>query len=79
MTVTSHPGGPGEDAITEREALRRRYREERDKRLRPDGNARYLRRSAFLSMTPGWSRTPGSGRAGSPVMVMRAPGRRGRR
>jgi cation diffusion facilitator CzcD-associated flavoprotein CzcO len=28
--------------VIDREALRRRYREERDKRLRPDGNAQYL-------------------------------------
>ncbi len=33
----------------DREALRRRYREERDKRLRPDGNDQYVRLEGVLS------------------------------
>src|SRR5215218_9074567 len=33
----------------DREALRRKYREERDKRLRPDGNAQYVRVSGKLA------------------------------
>jgi cation diffusion facilitator CzcD-associated flavoprotein CzcO len=42
MTV---PDGPTEPAgtVIDKEALRRKYREERDKRLRPDGNDQYLR------------------------------------
>ncbi len=36
MTVTDRPS-------IDREALKRKYREERDKRLRPDGNAQYVR------------------------------------
>jgi cation diffusion facilitator CzcD-associated flavoprotein CzcO len=44
MTVTDRPTGPGR-APLDVEALRRRYREERDKRLRPDGNAQYLRQT----------------------------------
>jgi cation diffusion facilitator CzcD-associated flavoprotein CzcO len=49
MTVISHAADPGEDAIAEREALRRRYREERDKRLRPDGIAQYRRLTGPLA------------------------------
>ncbi|MBL8384051.1 MAG: NAD(P)/FAD-dependent oxidoreductase [Burkholderiales bacterium] len=37
--MTIDPGAP---AAIDRDALRRRYREERDKRLRPDGNDQYL-------------------------------------
>jgi cation diffusion facilitator CzcD-associated flavoprotein CzcO len=33
----------------EKDALKRRYREERDKRLRPDGNAQYIRLQGQLS------------------------------
>ena len=33
----------------DREALRRKYREERDKRLRPDGNDQYLRFTGELA------------------------------
>lgn len=44
MTVTD----PGLD----KEALRRKYREERDKRLRPDGNAQYRRLAGALADDP---------------------------
>src|SRR5260370_31455784 len=45
MTTESpvRPGRIGKQAPIDREALRRKYREERDKRLRPDGNDQYLR------------------------------------
>ena len=33
----------------DREALRRKYREERDKRLRPDGNAQYVQASGVFA------------------------------
>ena len=33
----------------DKEALKRKYREERDKRLRPDGNAQYVRIEGRLS------------------------------
>jgi cation diffusion facilitator CzcD-associated flavoprotein CzcO len=36
-------------ARIDKEALRRKYREERDKRLRPDGNAQYLRLTGILA------------------------------
>ncbi|MQA94284.1 MAG: NAD(P)-binding protein [Streptosporangiales bacterium] len=42
MTATESPTRPDGTPI-DREALRRKYREERDKRLRPDGNDQYLR------------------------------------
>ncbi len=48
MTATgsaARPGGVGLDT----EALRRRYRAERDKRLRPDGNDQYLRLTGVLA------------------------------
>ena len=38
--TTESPARPGPP---DKEALRRRYAEERDKRLRPDGNDQYLR------------------------------------
>ena len=38
MTVTE-----GSRPSLDKEALKRKYREERDKRLRPDGNAQYQR------------------------------------
>ena len=38
MTATGRLGGP-----LDKEALRRKYQQERDKRLRPDGNDQYLR------------------------------------
>jgi cyclohexanone monooxygenase len=43
--TTDTPARPGriDPAHIDREALRRKYREERDKRLRPDGNDQYLR------------------------------------
>jgi cation diffusion facilitator CzcD-associated flavoprotein CzcO len=40
MTTTGSPPRPGR---IDKEALRRKYAEERDKRLRPDGNRQYLR------------------------------------
>ncbi len=45
MTTESpvRPGRTGKEAPLDKEALRRKYREERDKRLRPDGNDQYLR------------------------------------
>jgi cation diffusion facilitator CzcD-associated flavoprotein CzcO len=49
MTVTSDPARPGDDTLTSREALRRKYREERDKRLRPDGSTQYLRLTGQLA------------------------------
>ena len=33
----------------DKEALKEKYREERDKRLRPDGNAQYLRLTGHLA------------------------------
>ena len=36
-------------ATIDKDAIKRRYREERDKRLRPDGNAQYLRLQGQLS------------------------------
>ena len=33
----------------DKEALKRKYREERDKRLRPDGNEQYLRLTGQLA------------------------------
>jgi len=45
MTTESpvRPGRIDKEAPLDKEALRRKYREERDKRLRPDGNDQYLR------------------------------------
>jgi cation diffusion facilitator CzcD-associated flavoprotein CzcO len=40
VAATGSPAGPGE---VDKEALRRKYAEERDKRLRPDGSRQYLR------------------------------------
>ncbi len=42
--MSDHGVGPGSTAVPtiDREALREKYREERDKRLRPDGNEQYL-------------------------------------
>ncbi len=40
MTATGSPARPG-DAGIDTQALRRRYRLERDKRLRPDGDDQY--------------------------------------
>ena len=37
------------DTVIDKEALKRKYREERDKRLRPDGNDQYLRASGHLA------------------------------
>ena len=48
MTTTGEPAVAQRTAI-DKEALKRKYREERDKRLRPDGNAQYLRLEGQLS------------------------------
>ncbi|HXZ66399.1 MAG TPA: NAD(P)/FAD-dependent oxidoreductase [Streptosporangiaceae bacterium] len=45
MTTTESPGRAGQ---IDKEALRRKYRAERDKRLRPDGNSQYLRLTGEL-------------------------------
>src|SRR5215469_3391336 len=42
VTAVEDPARPAKREI-DKEALRRRYRAERDKRLRPDGNGQYLR------------------------------------
>ncbi|MCK2214355.1 NAD(P)/FAD-dependent oxidoreductase [Actinomadura sp. ATCC 31491] len=47
-------------AVIDKEALRRKYREERDKRLRPDGNDQYLRLPGEYLGDP---YTPRTGRA----------------
>jgi cyclohexanone monooxygenase len=46
MMTTESPARPGR---VDTEALRRRYAEERDKRLRPDGNDQYLRLTGELA------------------------------
>ncbi|MBG0832615.1 NAD(P)/FAD-dependent oxidoreductase [Planomonospora sp. ID67723] len=48
MTVADRPTRP-DDTPVDKEALRRRYRQERDKRLRPDGNDQYLRLTGGLA------------------------------
>ncbi len=51
--------------VIDREALRRKYREERDKRLRPDGNEQYLQptgRFAHLLDDPYVERVPSASR-----------------
>ena len=45
MNASDSPAAPPID----REALRRKYREERDKRLRPDGNAQYVQASGMFA------------------------------
>ncbi len=47
MTSTDSPGLATRPI--DREALRRKYREERDKRLRPDGNAQYVQASGVFA------------------------------
>ena len=42
MTASDNPTSPPLVGAPDRAALRRKYREERDKRLRPDGNDQYL-------------------------------------
>ena len=48
----------------DREALRRKYREERDKRIRPEGKDQYVQPTGRFSYlledpyTPAWSATP---------------------
>jgi cation diffusion facilitator CzcD-associated flavoprotein CzcO len=48
MTVTRTPARPDGTPI-DKHALRRKYLEERDKRLRPDGNQQYLRLTGQLA------------------------------
>ncbi|MBL8349393.1 MAG: NAD(P)/FAD-dependent oxidoreductase [Burkholderiaceae bacterium] len=48
MTVPDSPA-PAPAAAIDKEALRRKYREERDKRLRADGNDQYLRLEGRLA------------------------------
>jgi cation diffusion facilitator CzcD-associated flavoprotein CzcO len=52
------------DRSIDKEALRRKYREERDKRLRPDGNAQYLRLEGRLAHYLDDPYTPLAPRAG---------------
>ena len=47
MNAPDSPAAPPVD----REALRRKYREERDKRLRPDGNAQYVQASGMFALS----------------------------
>ena len=47
MTSTDSPAAAARSI--DREALRRKYREERDKRLRPDGNAQYVQASGVFA------------------------------
>ncbi len=42
MSITEQPTGPSTDQPTSRDEVIARYRAERDKRLRPDGNDQYL-------------------------------------
>jgi len=48
MTVVTGPRNPDGSPI-DKEAVRRRYAEERDKRLRPDGNDQYVRVTGHLA------------------------------
>jgi cyclohexanone monooxygenase len=48
MTVTDGPTTPAGTTI-DKEALRRKYLEERDKRLRPDGNDQYVQLTGQLA------------------------------
>lgn len=48
-TPTQGAQAPLDQARIDRDALRRKYREERDKRLRPDGNEQYLRLEGQLA------------------------------
>lgn len=48
-TPTQGAQAPLDQARIDRDALRRKYREERDKRLRPDGNGQYLRLEGQLA------------------------------
>ncbi len=56
MTVTAGPVRPDGSPI-DREAVRRKYLEERDKRLRADGNEQYVRPAAHLLQDPHTPRT----------------------
>ncbi len=48
MTLSAGPTRPDGRPI-DKEALRRRYRAQRDKRLRPDGDDQYLRLTGQLA------------------------------
>ncbi|MBX3705764.1 MAG: NAD(P)/FAD-dependent oxidoreductase [Pseudomonadales bacterium] len=48
-TLTPGAQAPLDQARIDKDALRRKYREERDKRLRPDGNEQYLRLAGQLA------------------------------
>jgi cation diffusion facilitator CzcD-associated flavoprotein CzcO len=61
----SVPGSASDPTLPEPEALREKYRQEREKRLRPDGNAQYLALDGSLAhylddpyAEPGFSRAP---------------------
>jgi cation diffusion facilitator CzcD-associated flavoprotein CzcO len=60
MTTTESPTTPGH---IDKEALRRRYARERDKRLRPDGNDQYLRLSGEFARYLDDPHTPWTERA----------------
>src|ERR1700683_1388763 len=60
MTTTESPATPGH---IDTDALRRRYAEERDKRLRPDGNDQYLRLSGDFARYLDDPHTPWAQRA----------------
>jgi cation diffusion facilitator CzcD-associated flavoprotein CzcO len=60
MTTTEQPARPGR---IDTGALRRKYAEERDKRLRPDGNAQYLRLTGEYARYLGDPCTPRAERA----------------
>jgi cation diffusion facilitator CzcD-associated flavoprotein CzcO len=60
MTTTESPATPGH---IDKEALRRRYAQERDKRLRPDGNDQYLRLSGEFAAYLDDPHTPWTERA----------------
>ncbi len=49
MATTDSPARPGG---IDKESLRRKYAEERDKRLRPDGNDQYLRLAGRVRALP---------------------------
>ena len=49
MTITDQPRA-SQNAALDKERLRRKYLEERNKRLRPDGNDQYLRVAGQLDV-----------------------------
>ena len=48
MSITDGPTTPAGTTI-DKEAIRQKYLEERDKRLRPDGNDQYIRLTGQLA------------------------------